>query len=202
VFRDALERHLKGYEPAHALIAAMRLEVTKKVSFHLAVPMMESWFFADPLGVARAGVDRQTPVRIRQGDVEDFLTVDPAYEAADESACPEWCRRRQPRGDRPKWLGSGDRTRHPKGYLQWLMRDGSQITCTSYKEAERGRAALEQIDWAELLKYKKRCAYVRSLVSDIADLLKQAPSIPSWQGLEAPVTSRSGPRASRVLRNL
>ncbi len=202
VFRDALGRHLKGYEPNVELIAAMRSEVARKVSFHLAVPMIESWIFADPQGPHRAGVGTATPVRVRDGDVEDFQTVDAAYAAADDEACPEWCKRRRPSGDRPKWLGAGDRTKHPKGYLQWLMRDGSKITCTTYREAKEGVDALKGIDWAEVLKYKHRCSFVRSLVADVAALLNQAPAIESWQGDEASVTSCSTTRTDPLLRNL
>lgn len=202
VFRDAVARHLSRYEPDHGLIASMRAEITKRVSFHLAVPMVESWLFADRNGPSRAGVSPSTRVQIREGDVEDFQTVDPIYAAADDTACPEWCKRKRQSRDRPKWLGAGDRTRHPKGYLQWLMRDGTIPTCTSYSEVPNGVDALKNLDWSEVLKYKARCAYVRALVGDISALLNQPPAIPNWQGMEAVLTSRTTPRPDPVLRNI
>lgn len=65
-----------------------------RVSFHLAVPMIESWFFADPGALARAeGLTLRAPFQLCRDDPEDFETDHPGYD--------------------------GD-PRHPKLYVDWL----------------------------------------------------------------------------------
>jgi hypothetical protein len=207
VFRDAFRRHLDLYQPDQALIATMRSAMAAKVSFHLAVPMIESWIFADPDGPTRAGVSESVKrtIKIRQGDIEEFQVEDPSYLKADEKDCPNWCKKHV-RGDRPKWLGGVDRSKHPKGYLQWLMIDGLLPTCTSYREAREdgpgGKSALQEINWGELLRYKRRSTYVRALVADVAAALNQAPSIPIWAGHEAAVTRWLESSPNSLLRNI
>lgn len=203
VFRDAFRRHLDRYQPNQDLIAAMRSAMAAKVSFHLAVPMIESWIFADPDGPTRAGVRESVKktIKIRDGDIEQFQVEDPGYLKADEKDCPTWCKKHV-RGDRPKWLGEGDRWKHPKGYLQWLMIDGSVQTCTSYREVGGGTSALQEINWGELLRYKKRSTYARALVADIAAALNQAPSTLAWAGDQAAVTRLSESPTDSLLRNI
>lgn len=201
--RDAVARHLNQRYSADAIRSGeIRAALASRVSFHLAAPMIESWFFANTNGPFRAGVAPNTPILIRNGDQEQFESTDQGYLQATESACPTWCKNGRKRGDRPKWLGDPPREKHPKGYLQWLMKDASSKTCTCYNEAKEGTEALRQIDWAELLKHPKRSTYARALVADLSDALGQAPTIPNWQGEQAGITSRATKRPSRCLRNI
>ncbi len=201
--RDAVDRHIMNrYSKDPIRNEEIRTALASRVSFHLAAPMIESWFFADPNGYFRAGVTRTARISIRDGDQEQFESTDPNYLNANECDCPQWLKNKKKRIDRPKWLGDHSRAKHPKGYLQWLMKDGSSKRCTSYDEVNNGAEALRQIDWAELLKYRKRNTYARALIADLSDALGQAPTIPNWQGDEADLTSRLTLRASHYLRNI
>lgn len=130
VFRRAVEHHLKELQGAR-----MRTEnaLRERVSFHLIVPMIEAWFFGDPQALRAAGVPAGVAPILSQEGLEDFRTLDLQYECASEADCPSWIAKGRKKADRPKWLGA-QRERHPKGYLQWLCRDGAAKDCTSYDE--------------------------------------------------------------------
>jgi len=202
--RCAVERHLAGLERGPA--AEQRLEdaVRTRLSFHLAVPMIESWFFAAPKALTDLGVSDK-PFHMRPGDPEQFESTDRDYIAANPNACTLWCRHRRPKGDRPKWVSAGaERVRHPKGYLQWLLINPAHKTCTSYREGQHGAAPkLACIDWSSLLGTRNKMPFARSLVDDLAQGLGQAPAVNPWNGNKAPQTCRASPAASSsVLRNL
>lgn len=203
VFRAAAVQHLSGLQGCRARTEAAFRE---KVSFHLVVPMVEAWFFADPAALCRAGVMAGQPVSFASTqDPEQFVTQDAAYLAASMNDCPSWAQAERGRQKklRPKWLGSLPRQHHPKGYLQWLCLAGQQCSCTTYDETNHGAAALRGLDWTTLLQRPSpQLGFLTSLLSDIADGVGQPlPSLLLGR-YEAPETSRATPRATPVLRNL
>lgn len=204
VFHQAIQNHLKAL-PSHLAIHT-QAALLQRASFHLAVPMTESWFFADPDALQRAGVPTSaTPALQPQHDLEDFTTADPHYAAADIACCKAHLD--LPAAKRKKhkvlWAQAGAlRTRHPKAYLAWLCRDATEKSCSSYKESQGGAAALAHLRWERLTRQPpQHLGWLRALVNDLADLLKE-PGL-SWEGDESPHTSISqGDARSRVLRNL
>lgn len=203
--RSAVARHMAGLNRDPVSHAALVQAVRAKLSFHLAVPMIESWFFGAPTALTALGVG-STPYHLRPGDPEDFESTDAAYIAAVAGACTQWSARRCPKSDAPKWVRAGtDRVFHPKGYLQWLMIDPAHKTCTSYREGRYGAApVLATIDWARLLGNATHMTFARSLVEDLADGLGQQPVVTPWAGTASPLTNRKAPTggAQLVLRNL
>jgi hypothetical protein len=198
VFRRAVERHLAGLQGARARTAdALRA----RVSFHLVVPMIEAWFFGDRQALRRAGVPDDAAPILDGAGLEDFRTLDVRYEGAGEADCPRWVARGRKKADRPKWLGD-QRERHPKGYLQWLCRDGDAKSCTSYDESRCGAEALKQLDW-QALAGNRGLGYLGALVEDLADALREpVPWTPRSADQPPPATSRVQRPRAHVLRNL
>ena len=203
--RKAVERHVDGLKRSPSDKRRLAAAVRRKVSFHLAVPMIESWFFAAPTALSALGIGNVAFHR-RPGDPEKFESTDRAYVAADSSACTKWCAHRRPKADAPKWIRAGaERVFHPKGYLQWLMLAPAHKTCTAYREGQNGAApVLAGIDWDQLIGSASHMPFARSLVDDLADGLAQTPSVDFWAGATAPLTCRTKPAgcAPLVLRNL
>lgn len=168
VFRRAVEHHLEGLQGARK---RTETALRDRVSFHLVVPMIEAWFFGDPQGLRRAGVPDGVKPFLDSADLEDFLTRDVQYASATETDCPCWVSRGRKKADRPKWLGS-ERERHPKGYLQWLCRDGDAKGCTTYDESQGGAEALKRLDW-DVLFTNTGLSYLSALLEDLADALGQ-----------------------------
>jgi hypothetical protein len=98
---------------------------------------------------------------------------------------------------RPAWLVD-NREAHPKAFLSWLCRDGTEKKCSRYRETHEGAKALCDLDWASVLGHPERCTFVRALIEDLADGLGEPPIV----GQRSPVTSRLQRRASLVLRNI
>ncbi|MBT9557002.1 MAG: hypothetical protein IV100_13280 [Myxococcales bacterium] len=202
VMRKAVETHLDAI-PNAGVRSRTAAALREKVSFHLAAPMVEAWFFADPNALTLAGVPvGANPVFSASTDPEDFDTSDASYAAATESACPVWCTKRGKK-DRPKWLGSQDRRKHPKGYLQWLCIAPAQKSCTSYSESTGGATALGNLDWnAVATRPAAHFSLLKALIEDLADGLSCPPCVSiAAQALPAP-TSRHGVPMNPVLRNL
>ena len=205
-FATAVSEHITGCTDDDARRERLRTQARDRISFHLAVPMIEAWFFADPTGPTTAGVPSNADIHFdrTQTDAERFRTGDPAYLAATEDACPCWSAirgRRRKKDLRPKWLGSTDRAHHPKGYLQWLTIDGAAPSCTRYDEGRAGVTALEGLSWADVLRYRHRCIFARSLVHDLSDALGQPPRLARWQGDQADATRIRLGDAQRIIRN-
>ena len=165
--------------------------------------MIEAWFFADPAALVAAGAPAGTRFVSGTRDPEAFLTGDPAYLIDTEASCPCWVAKGREKSFRPKWLGKHPRELHPKGYLQWLCRNGAARNCTSYDETANGGRALSMVDWALLLgRPDGQVQYLRALVADLADALQQPPVTGPIQETQASVTSRFTFRPKPVLRNL
>jgi hypothetical protein len=204
VFRAAVVKHLDTLD--RRFEARTRVALVERVSFHLLVPMVEALFFADREALRRAGVQAQTPVDFSATcDPEAFQTNDPAYLAATKASCPRWSNLPPGRQKRlrPKWLGSQARERHPKGYLQWLCRDGTATNCTAYHETKDGGQALAHLRWSELLSRPvNHFSYLRALLADLAEGLADNPETGPVLGSQALLTSRFTQRREPVLRNL
>ena len=157
-----------GQTEANALVDRLRT----RASFHLAVPMLESWFFADPAALPRMNVTG-TPKFAPAGDPERFQTSDQAYDADDCSNCTAWLAIADPKKRRancPEW-DRVDRQRHPKAYLAWLMKDPGNKRCSQYRETKQGVTALQALDWQRSLVNPDHCAYMRALVFDLSIVL-------------------------------
>lgn len=180
--------------------------LANKVSFHLAVPMIESWLFGDPEALATAGVPRHPGPLLVGPHLEDFYTGDPGYLAAGENDCPQWNARGKKRKERPKWLGQ-DRARHPKGYLQWLCRDGQAASCTGYEEMHGGAAGLGALRWEALLA-QPGLSYLAAMLEDLTfklggkTLSGLIPATQMGDTAQRAVTSLQRRPAHNVLRNL
>lgn len=207
VMRAAVVKHIAELPIKFQPVTREALRL--RVSFHLAVPMIESWFFGDPNGLERAVAGARWAANINRfaptTDPEDFLVDDPSYAAATESACPEWVRRGRKKDHRTRWLSPAiDRTRHPKAYLQWLCLDPDGRHGTKYKEREHGAAALKKLDWPTLLGRSdpSHLQYLSALVSDVSDAVGEHPVTGPFSRTLSPHTVARPRDPQRVLRNL
>lgn len=204
VLRAAVKQHIDslGNENRGKVVKRTRDALLQRVSFHLLVPMVEALFFADPMGLQNAGVPAGSSHSFADScDPEEFMTTDAAYLEATEAACPCWARlpHGQRKNLRPKWLGTA-RARHPKGYIQWLCRDGEEKNCTTYHETDDGGTALQRLDWRRVLERPAHhLRYLRALVADVADALGEQPPT---SGQFAEDTSPFKRRPDPLLRNL
>jgi hypothetical protein len=173
-----------------------------KLSFHLAAPMPESWFFGDAVALATEVPPPRLPPLLMTGrDLEDFLTDDPAYDAATAAYCTAWVAAHSPSRWKPHWL-SARRAEHPKAYLGWLLRDPSAGKCCRYMETKEGVRLLKRIDWGTVLANPAWFTYARAFVRDLESALGvPALGVPAG-GVEAPLTSVHTVRANPILRNL
>jgi hypothetical protein len=205
VFRDATVRHVAELGRAHPKLASqVEAALLSKASFHLAVPMIEAWIFADPDGPAHAAVPplRLPPSWVHTRDAEDFLTADPAYLADDCGDCAAW--RALPPGrakhHKPEWRRER-RELHPKAFLSWLCRDPAANKCSRYRETHEGARALELLDWTAALRISGHCTFLRALVEDLSDGLRAVPAFPI-DGEPSALTSHRQRRENPVLRNI
>ncbi|MEO5729579.1 MAG: hypothetical protein ABI134_28780 [Byssovorax sp.] len=204
IFRDAIARHMEMLQrDTPRLVKRVEEALRPKASFHLAVPMIEAWLFADPNGPRNAGAPagRLPPNWERARDPEAFLTRDPVYLADDCSACTAWhtLLLRKKKDNTPGWLKQR-REVHPKAFLAWLCRDPAEHNCSRYRETHEGAAALGALDFSAALRSPDHCTYLRALVEDLADGLGEELSLPT--GGVAPSTSHRERRASPSLRNI
>ena len=194
--------HLAARNNGHLVDRTRRL-FQERLSFHLAAPMLEAWFFADPntLGNHR-DLTQLTPGR----DPEDLRVEDPAYLESTPSECPSWLELtpKKQKTHRPSWirLPTADRTRHPKAYLAWLHREPQHKKCSTYRETHEGADMLRKLQLSNALTHPAHMGYLRALVLDLCDMLELEAT--PWDGHAAPETARLPiPNAPpRVLRNL
>ena len=209
--RDAARAHLDrlvGHPLERAELAACLRE---RVSFHLAVPMTEAWFFSGGQSLAPNGVPAERRPRLRAGaDAEVFETDDPEYSADDGTLCAQMADRNQRRDERRRapWILTPQRDaawftreRHPKAYLEWLCRDPGDNKCTTWREADPGAAALRALDWEAVLSHPSHCGYARALLDDLADALGEPAPFPQG-GVVAPLTARKKAPKAGLLRNV
>jgi hypothetical protein len=199
VARAAVQGHLAGLSSRVREKTAEALRT--RVSFHLLRPMIEGWFFGDPGAIRRTGAQ---PPFVLNSDPEHFeVRDDMAYLQANEAECPEWVAAGRKRKLKPKWIGNPHRHLHPKGYIQWLTREGQEKSCSLYSETEHGAVALAGLNWAAVLsRPADQFQYLRALVADLADALDQVPATGPVEGVRAPLTDRFTLPPDPVLRNL
>ena len=212
--RAAVLRHLDkpAFRSDRDLERRTREALQRKVSFHLARPMIESWIFADPQGPRNAGVAPQMPVLLAPNrDPEDLLVEHPAYAIASEAECTCWQalpsdtpqQQKLKNKCRPAWIKAGGlRVRHPKAYLAWLCLSAGERNCTHYQETVGGAQALRDLDWTAVLRRQEAVPFIRALVADVADALGQDPVTGPVPGVRAPLTDRFHLPRDPLLRNL
>lgn len=206
VFRDATARHVAqlGLQRNPGFADRVNEALLTKASFHLAVPMIEAWLFADPNGPRNAEVlpERLPPKWEDERDPEDFLTREATYLADDCAACTAWNALPPGRAQRskPEW-NRERREVHPKAFLAWLSRDPSENKCSRYRETHEGKRALELLDWTAALRSPNHCTFLRALVEDLADGLGETLTLPA-DSCASPLTSHRERRDSPVLRNI
>jgi len=205
--RQAAAAHVDKLTERNQRIANETVEALQwRASFHLAVPMLEAWFYGDPAALERAGASARPAQLLADCDPEAFATADSAYAADDGSLCTAWSAlpddKRDSKHNQPEWLKTGaPRDRHPKRYLKWLAFDPASDNCTSYDEAKGGSEALRNLDWKRLLETPNHFTWLRSMLVDIADML--GATLPDeLAGNCAALTNRWAPRPDPRLRNI
>jgi hypothetical protein len=198
--RQAVDRHLTTLATRYneAKMKRVRARLCERASFHLAAPMVESWLFADPDALKRAGVANPEVVCLADSNtLEAFHTADPAFAADDACHCALWhtFSPRKQKQHRPSWLVE-DREQHPKAYLAWLCRDPSIKKCTAYRESHEGAAALRDLDWSTVQTTDRGLPFLHALLADLADMLGAPLSL---AGVVAPETAHG---SGQTLRNL
>jgi hypothetical protein len=195
-------------EPGPDLDPAKRAMLRTRVSFHLAVPMPEAWFFGDlealPALIAPEYADVIPPERmttvVRPGpDPERFRAIDEAYLKDDGAAC-----RQATSGPKPRvapWL-INRRDEHPKRYVEWLLRDPQAGRCHRYREAEDGVRVLHRLAWSKVLAEPAAFTWLRAMVRDLEAALQTAAVGVPPGGVEAELTSVLSRRADPLFRNL
>jgi hypothetical protein len=149
-----------------------RATLRSKCSFHLLVPMAETYFFGERAALERAGVAADVHAQLCCEDLEAFETDDPQF-ASDP--------------------------RHPKRYLAELLRRSGRPVVRPYRETHDGARAMESLAWPELSENPETLAFARALFEDLADAL-DIPN-PLGDGALAPATHPRD-RRDLVLRNL
>lgn len=200
-FRGATQNYLQETYGAGARVHQV---LRTKVSFHIVMPMIESWLFADPEGPRNAGASFPADWR-RDLDPERFLTEDSLYLTDDGSSCEAF---RSKSKQQPAWLPTptspllGRSSEHPKWYLSWLCRNPESKNCSNYRETKEGANALGKINWKSVLGHPEHCTFLRSLIEDLRNGLGTEPSCELPHGREAACTSLAAAPADRVLRNI
>ncbi len=207
MLREALVAHLRSLSTRRGPGFASRREraFRERVSFHLALPMAESWILADEAGPRHVGVPASALPSQHQGDPEAFQVNDERY--LSDRGCPAWTRlsddlkRRKRKTHKPAWLRT-NQDRHPKAYLAWLCRDDASKKCSTYRESGGGVDALRQLDWRSALRDETHMRYLRALVEDLADLLDEPLPAALQRGEVAALTSRHQQGRGQLLRNV
>jgi hypothetical protein len=180
-FREALRRQLDTYWSSANRADKTRRIIQERCSFHLLVPMVESYFFAEADALVRAGAVRASTVDHLALDLEQFESTDPLFLS--------------PELEHAYWA-TADRARHPKRYLQFLCDPEGQET-RRYRETQGGVKALRDLAWEQVLNRATSVQFLRSLLDDLADALGVSPPHPG--DCHALTVRRAG---RGVLRNL
>jgi hypothetical protein len=155
LFRAAVDTYIRQTwphqpEPKYA-------QVRERCSFHLFRPMTEAYFFGELAAIQRARVmqPHQLPADV---DLEQFRTIDPAF-----LSLPAQSSRI---ADMP------DREFHPKSYLHYLCDPTLADRSSRYRETINGRAALEVLDWEQVLRDPPHCPFLHAFLDDLGYALK------------------------------
>ncbi len=185
--RDAVRLHLERHSwRTLATREKVAERVRERCSFHLLAPMVESYFFAEPAALVRAGTSRASLVDATAIDLEAFVTNDPDYLAHADV----------PHRQKLKSWATPERARHPKHYLRFLCEPTNPHT-RRYVESEGGAAALRELAWGQVFAHAERVRFARALFEDIVERLGVPHPFPG-EGHPATASFRS----AHVLRNL
>lgn len=219
VVRDEVERFLASLSPNNQ--SRTRRAFRARLSFHLAVPMTESWLFADPGGLQRAGVpNAQNSPRIACGSrFEGFVTDDSDYLGDTCARCELWqavvnsprrVTKSKRKANQPEWC-KGDapqNAHHPKRYLAWLCRDYGLKRCSSYRETSTrqgtatGASALASLDWTPIFEGDVDMPFLNALIDDLADALREPCPLAPSSKLASETQRDASTTPPRLLRNL
>jgi hypothetical protein len=194
VFRQAVAAHVERIYGNDIRGDRVRQRLRERASFHLLVPMLESYFFTDDQALDQ--IPRQSPHEFdRFCDMEDFETADPDYLKAIASLPPH-------RVSGIVWQASEWYPRHPKHYLNYLSAPHPSYDAKggSYKEADHGAAALRALRPEKVFSNARHVRFLRSLASDLGDALEIERPYP-FDGQLSEVTFRPG-HPENVLRNI
>jgi hypothetical protein len=179
-FRHAVRAYVDNEFPTTTTRQRVYQALAEHGSFHLLVPMAESYFFGEAAALDRARANK-APNRFDPArDLEDFEVDDPAYLAPAPTTAP--------------WKVE-PRHRHPKNYVRYLC-DPAGTQLRAYRETQEGLEALRVLDWTAVLRNGPHAAFARALVDDVADALNVPSPCP---GLCSPLTVRKG---NGLLRNI
>jgi hypothetical protein len=128
--------------------ARQRGALRDRCSFHLLAPMPEAYFFGERAALTRTGVSAEVEACLNCTDLEAFHTDDPMF---------------IPR------LDYIDERRHPKRYLEHLLRRSGRPEARPYRETRDGVHALEQLAWSRLSDDDQTLGFARALFEDLAD---------------------------------
>ena len=195
--------------------AELRRCLREHASFHIISVMAESWFFADPNGMALNEVPPgRTASMVAGTDPEAFLTADQGYLTDNGSGCATIVaavanrKKKRPQYTKAPWVMTPDvrfphrlQEKHPKHYLEWLCRNPTEKRCTNWSEVAVGGKALAKLDWTGVLSNGQHCGFARSFVEDIAFAIGATMPGPPGARFEQLTRFRT-PGTTGVLRNL
>lgn len=148
---EAVEHTITHAFPSQRRKDQCRERVREKCSFHLLVPMAETYFYGEKDALHRAGCLRKAILKPNI-DLEFFKTNDPNYIA--KLSCSK----------------STNYARHPKKYISFLCEPNK------YKETRNGVNALKSLNWESVLQFRENTKYIRSFFDDLFDGLdRQSP---------------------------
>jgi hypothetical protein len=171
----------------------------RRVSFHLAVPMPDAWFFGDlehlPVLIAPEYAERVPITRfekvVRPGtDPEHFRAKDVDFSHDDGAECAAATRGPKPR-KAPWMMEAGEN--HPKRYVQYLLRDPPTAGCHVYRESQHGVRMLHHMSWSKVLDDPAAFTFLRAMVRDLENALGTAAVGIPRGGEEAELTCVSTP---------
>jgi len=183
LFRAAVNSYISRTWPQQSTLRYT--QVRERCSFHLFRPMTEAYFFGETQALQRAGTVQQA-VLPDPLDLEQFLTVDQPFLDL------------PPRTDR--LANMPQRQFHPKSYLHYLCDPTLVNRRRKYRETANGVAALESLDWKQVLSAPPHCPFLHAFLDDLGDALNTP--LPFIDRMWADRRVRYPGPADRVLRNL
>jgi hypothetical protein len=158
VFREAVRRHVlrnwSSQNKQDGVFGAIR----NRCSFHLFRPMTEAYFFGEPLALSRAGAVDAAKLDLAP-DLECFQTNDAAFLGL--PADPRLKKHR-------RIVNMPERQRHPKSYLHYLCDPTLTDPNKKYREIEGGVAALQKLDWGQVVAAAPHCPFLHSFLDDLS----------------------------------
>ncbi len=163
VFREAVRCHvLNNWNSQHKQDRVFD-EIRKRCSFHLFRPMTEAYFFGEPRALDRAGAIEAAKLSVAP-DLEQFQTNDVAFLELPAETRPKKHRR---------IVDMPERHRHPKSYLHYLCDPTLTDPNKKYSEIKGGVAALQELDWEQVMAGAPHCPFLHSLLDDLSFALNR-----------------------------